>query len=77
MYDFYLIFLQKMANYAQRKMYSVTMQESKPCVIAPHLDMCQKYYKFYDIIFTASSYVYRQACIYFNVDFRFRLKLNI
>lgn len=52
-----------MANYAQRKMFSVEVQESKPCVIASHLDVCQKTYKFYDIKFTANSYVYRQVCI--------------
>lgn len=54
---------QKMANYAQRKMLWVEVKESKPCVIASNLDICQKTYKFYDIKFIANSYVYRQVIL--------------
>lgn len=52
---------QKESCYAQRKMYSVTVEESQPCVITPHLEMCKNSYKFYDIKFTANSFVYRQV----------------
>lgn len=67
-YFCYFFSLQKMANYAQRKMFSVEVLESKPCVIASHLDICQKTYKFYDIKFSASSYVYRQVCVHWPVE---------
>ncbi|XP_055310398.1 tRNA pseudouridine synthase-like 1 [Sitodiplosis mosellana] len=47
----------KEACYSQRKIQSIKIEQSMPCVIS---STCDNYFQFYDITFTANSYVYRQ-----------------
>lgn len=44
-----------------RKMISIEIEESKPCVISSNLSACIDSFQYYDITFTANSYVYRQV----------------
>lgn len=60
-FDKFFYTYKKDACYAQRKMLSVTVEQSIASVLSTNRMMCDEYFKFYDITFMANSYVYRQV----------------